>query len=42
MKEEDYSGSHESMVWLRARTNSLNLGENSWQQGVISVFNVTN
>ena len=31
MKEEDYSGSLESMVWLRARTNSLNLGENSWQ-----------
>ena len=29
MKEEDYSGSLESMVWLRARTNSLNLGENS-------------
>ena len=20
------------MVWLRARTNSLNLGENSWQR----------
>ena len=32
MKEEDYSGSLESMVWLRARTNSLNLGENSWQR----------
>ena len=32
MKEEDYSGSRESMVWLRARTNSLNLGENSWQR----------
>ena len=31
MKEEDYSGSLESMVWLRAGTNSLNLGENSWQ-----------
>ena len=31
-KEEDYSGSLESMVWLRARTNSLNLGENSWQR----------
>ena len=29
MKEEDYSGSLESMVWLRARTN---LGENSWQR----------
>ena len=29
MKDEDYSGSVESMVWLRARTNSLNLGENS-------------
>ena len=25
MKEEDYSGSLESMVWLRARTSSLNL-----------------
>ena len=32
MKEEDYSGSLELMVWLRARTNSLNLGENSWQR----------
>ena len=32
MNEEDYSGSLESMVWLRARTNSLNLGENSWQR----------
>ena len=32
MKEEDYSGSLESMVWLRARTNSLNLGEHSWQR----------
>ena len=32
MKEENYSGSLESMVWLRARTNSLNLGENSWQR----------
>ena len=32
MKEEDYSGSLESMVWLRAWTNSLNLGENSWQR----------
>ena len=32
MKVEDYSGSLESMVWLRARTNSLNLGENSWQR----------
>ena len=32
MKEEEYSGSLESMVWLRARTNSLNLGENSWQR----------
>ena len=32
MKEEDYSGSLESMVWLRARTNSLHLGENSWQR----------
>ena len=31
-KEEDYSGGLESMVWLRARTNSLNLGENSWQR----------
>ena len=31
MKEEDYSGSLESMVWLRPRTNSLNLGENSRQ-----------
>ena len=30
--KEDYSGSLESMVWLRARTNSLNLGENSWQR----------
>ena len=26
MKEEDYSGSLESMAWLRARINSLNLG----------------
>ena len=32
MKEEDYSGSLESMVWLRARTDRLNLGENSWQR----------
>ena len=32
MEEEDYSGSLESTVWLRARTNSLNLGENSWQR----------
>ena len=32
MKEEDYSRSLESMVRLRARTNSLNLGENSWQR----------
>ena len=32
MKEENYSGSLESMVWLRARTNSLNLGANSWQR----------
>ena len=32
MKEEDYSRSLESMVFLRARTNSLNLGENSWQR----------
>ena len=32
MKEEDYSGSLESMVWLRARTNSLNLEENYWQR----------
>ena len=32
MKEEDYSGSLESMLWLRARTNSLNLGENTWQR----------
>ena len=32
MKEEDYSKSLESMVWLRARTNSFNLGENSWQR----------
>ena len=29
IKEEDYSGSLESMVWLRVRTNRLNLGENS-------------
>ena len=32
MKEKDYSGSIESLVWLRTRTNSLNLGENSWQR----------
>ena len=32
MKEEDYSASQESMVWLRAITNSLNLEENSWQR----------
>ena len=32
MKEEDYSGNLESIVWLRARTNSLNLGEHSWQR----------
>ena len=41
MKEEDYSGSLESMVWLRERvrererrerTNNLNLGKNSWQR----------
>ena len=32
MKEEDYSGSLESMVWLRARTKSLNLEENSSQR----------
>ena len=29
MKEEDYSESLESMVWLRTRTNSLNQGEKS-------------
>ena len=29
VKEKDYSGSLELMVWLRARINSLNLGENS-------------
>ena len=32
MKEEDYSESLVSMVWLRARINGLNLGENSWQR----------
>ena len=32
MKEEDYWESLESLVWLRARLNSLNLGENSWQR----------
>ena len=32
MREENYSGSLESMVWLRAITNSLNLRENSWQR----------
>ena len=32
MKVEDCSGSLESMVWLRARTNSLNHGENSLQR----------
>ena len=32
MKEKYYSGSLESMVWLRARINSLNLGENPWQR----------
>ena len=31
MKKEDCSVFLESVVWLRARTNSLNLGENSWQ-----------
>ena len=31
-KEEDCSGSLELTVWLRARINSLNLGENSWQR----------
>ena len=30
LKEEDYSGSVESIVWLRTRINSLNLGETSW------------
>ena len=29
MKEEDYSESLESMVWLRTRTNSLNQEEKS-------------
>ena len=32
MKEEDYSGSLESMVRLRARKNRLNLEEHSWQR----------
>ena len=32
MKEEDSSGSLESMVWLRARTSSLNLGKHSFQR----------
>ena len=32
MKEEHKNRSLESMVWLRARINSLNLGENSWQR----------
>ena len=32
MKQEDYSESLESMLWLRARINSLNLGENTWQR----------
>ena len=32
IEEEDYSENLESMVWLRARINSLNLGENSWQR----------
>ena len=32
MKDGDYSGSLKSMVWLRVRTNSLNLGEHSWQR----------
>ena len=32
MKEEDYSGSLEFMVWLRARRNSFNLGKHSWQR----------
>ena len=32
MKEQDYSGRLDSMVWLGARINSLNLGENSWQR----------
>ena len=30
--KEDYNESLESMVWLRARTNSLNQEENSWQR----------
>ena len=34
MEEEYYSGSLESMLWLRARTNSLNLGE---KQGCVCV-----
>ena len=32
MKEEDYSGSLEPMLWLKARTNTINLGENSRQR----------
>ena len=30
MKEEDYSGNLESMVWLRARTNSLTQEHKRW------------
>ena len=32
MKEEDYCGTLESMVLLRARINSLNQEEKSWQR----------
>ena len=32
MKEEGYSGNLESMLWSRARINSLILGENSRQR----------
>ena len=32
MKEEGYNGSLESILQLRERINSQNLGENSWQR----------
>ena len=32
MKEEDYNGNLDSMEWLRARINRLNMGDNSWQR----------
>ena len=32
MKEEDYDGGQESVVWFRARTNCMKLGVRRWQE----------